>query len=92
MVNQDRRNDIGVKLFIGIITGVVLLLLTLFINAAWETANEGSRKANDALNRVTILEQQYNYIKDDLGEIKSILRRTIPVTAVIPTRNSQGGS
>lgn len=29
-------------------------------------------------NRITILEQQFNYIRSDLTEIKSLLRRKVP--------------
>jgi 5-bromo-4-chloroindolyl phosphate hydrolysis protein len=31
-------------------------------------------------NRIVILEQQFNYIRADLAEIKDLLRRQLPVT------------
>lgn len=38
--------------------------------------SDGNRAGQE--NRIIILEQQFNYIRGDLAEIKSLLRRQIP--------------
>lgn len=77
-MTQDRRDDVGGKVAISILTGVVMLLVTCFVNAAWTLANEGSRKANEAVERITSMEARFNAFQSDLVEIKELLKRRIP--------------
>ena len=76
------------KVPIGLIVGLVLQTIVL---TAWGTSKfEGLdnrvsnlEKSDDNQqsheNRITILEQQFGYIRADLAEIKTLLRRQIPV-------------
>lgn len=75
------------KVPIGIILGLVLQSMAfIYVGTSWKdgidnriTALEksDSGQANHE-NRLTVLEQQFNYIRGDLSEIKDLLRRQIP--------------
>jgi hypothetical protein len=75
---EDRRNDIGLKVVVGLMSSVILIFIGLFVNAAWATAHDGSIKASDAQMRVAVLEAQFTSFRSDLTEIKDLLRRGIP--------------
>lgn len=75
---QERREDIGLKVVMGIFSGVVMLLLSIFINAVWITANEGRNKAFEIGERVTAIESRFGGIQDDIKEIKELLKRKVP--------------
>lgn len=74
----DRRSDVGSKVTISILSGVLLFLFSLFVNACWSIANEGKNKAFEIGERVTAIESKFTSIQGDLGEIKQLLRRRIP--------------
>lgn len=89
MIDDERRNDIGQKIFIGLILAVCGLLGGLFVNDMFDQARIGTQMAND--NKVAIAnnsgeikairaEMMTNFatIKSDLVEIKSLLRRAAP--------------
>lgn len=75
------------KVPIGLILGLIAQTVVI---TAWGTAKFDSidnRVSNlersdsgqaSHENRITILEQQFNYIRADLAEIKALLRRQIP--------------
>ena len=46
--------------------------------AALERSDEGQQSHE---NRITILEQKFDYIRSDLGEIKALLKRGVPERA-----------
>lgn len=74
----DRREDIGNKIIVGVLIGVIMLFLGLFINAAWATASEGKNKAFEIGERMTAMEGRFNSFQSDLVEIKDLLKRQIP--------------
>ena len=69
---------------------IIGFILQTIVITAWGTAKFDSidnrvsnlEKSDDAQttheNRITVLEQQFNFIRSDLAEIKEILRRTVP--------------
>jgi hypothetical protein len=75
------------KVPIGLLGGLILQTIVI---TAWFTAkfeNQDHRIGNlekseedqkDHENRITILEQKFDYIRSDLGEIKTLLRRQLP--------------
>lgn len=75
---EERRNDVGSKVVIGMMSSVMLVFVAMFINAAWATAHEGSKSATDAQLRVAVLEAQFLSFKSDLNEIKDLLKRDVP--------------
>ena len=74
----DRRDDVGQKVTMGVMSSIVVLLVSLFINAAWSTANEGKNKAFEIGERMTAMESKFFSIQSDLVEIKDLLKRRIP--------------
>lgn len=75
---MERRDDIGIKVITSIFVGIIMLLISLFVNAVWVTANEGKNKAFEIGERVTAIESKFGAIQTDLNEIKDLLRRRIP--------------
>ena len=72
---NDRRNDIGNKVFVG----VILFMLGFFVNTLW--AEVSKVKDTASLNQAEIVGLRANYesIKADLVEIKQLLSRRIPI-------------
>lgn len=82
------------KTIIGIITFCVGLAITFITQTVYLTSyftttverfdaritaiekSDGSQQSHE--NRITILEQQFGYIRADLAEIKTLLRRQVP--------------
>lgn len=77
-MTQDRRDDLGGKIIVGILSSFVLLFAGMFINASWITANEGKNKAYEVAERTTAMESNFKSLQSDLSEIKDLLRRKIP--------------
>lgn len=77
-MTQDRRDDIGAKVVVGVLTSFVLLFAGMFINASWVTANEGKNKAYEIAERTTAMEANFKSFQSDLSEIKDLLKRRIP--------------
>lgn len=75
------------KVPIGLIIGFIVQTIVL---TAWGTAKfegldnrvQNLEKSDDGQknheNRITILEQKFDYIRTDLAEIKTLLRRQLP--------------
>lgn len=72
---------------ISIITAIVAqTIVFVYVGASWKASVEGrianlerSDKAVESHeNRLVILEQQFSYIRADLSEIKTLLRRRVP--------------
>lgn len=75
------------KVPIGLILGLIVQTIVL---VAWGTSKfenidnrVGNLERSDSNqqtheNRITILEQQWSYIRSDLAEIKTLLRRQVP--------------
>lgn len=74
----DRRNDVGMKLIVGMMSSVILLFVGFFINSTSSIANEARTHIIQVDLRVKALEENYTNIKSDLVEIKDLLRRKIP--------------
>lgn len=77
----ERRNDIGLKQLFGIFGSVIVVLLGLFVHAAWSTAAEGSRKADMAISKtaenqvhIATIEECLRNMNDNVSEIKDILK------------------
>jgi hypothetical protein len=75
------------KVPIGLLGGLILqtIVITAWFTARFENVDnrlgnlekvEQDQKNHDT--RITILEQQFGYIRSDLGEIKTLLRRQLP--------------
>lgn len=77
-MTAERRDDIGGKVLVAIMSGTIMLLITVFVNAAWTTANQGLIKAQETSERVTALEARFGGFQNDLKEIKDILTRKFP--------------
>lgn len=75
---EERRNDVGSKITTSVYTGVITIILGLFINATWSTAKEGVELGNKAIVEITDVKSKYQAIHDDLIEIKDLLKRKIP--------------
>lgn len=74
----ERHDDIGSKVMISVVGGITMLLITLFVNTAWSTANEGKNKAFEVSERLTSMEARFSSFQNDLAEIKDLLKRRIP--------------
>lgn len=79
-IGVERRNDVGGKVAITILTGMVMLMFGLFVNATWTTASEGKNKAFEIGERMTAMEARFASFQGDLSEIKELLKRRIPGT------------
>ena len=79
-MTDDRRKDIGIKVMIGIFLGLVGLLSTLFVNAAWVTANDGRRMGEENSKNIAVIIANYNNLSNSIIDIKldvkEILRRS----------------
>jgi cytochrome bd-type quinol oxidase subunit 1 len=73
-MTDDRRNDIGSKSMYAI----VVVILTLFIHVAWATANSGKDLAHKNEVKIATMEAFIETTKDDIGEIKLLLKRRLP--------------
>lgn len=71
-------NGDGTKMFVIVVSGVLLFCLTSFIGVAWYTANEGKNKAFEIGERMTAMEARFGSFQGDLQEIKDLLRRKVP--------------
>lgn len=78
MAGMERREDVGGKVTLSIMGGLLIFALTSFIGVAWTTANEGKNKAFEIGERVIVIEAKFSAIQDDLSEIKELLKRKIP--------------
>lgn len=78
MSGMERREDVGGKVAMSIMAGLLLFALTSFIGVAWTTANEGKNKAFEIGERMTSMESKFTYIQGDLSEIKDLLKRKVP--------------
>lgn len=78
LMPTERRDDIGGKVLVAIMSGTIMLLITVFVNAAWTTANQGLTKSNEVSERVTSLETGFVGFKSDIKDIKDILTRKFP--------------
>ena len=78
LMTTDRRDDIGGKILTGVMGGIIMLLITTVVNAAWSTASQGLSKANEVSDRVTALEARFGAFQSDLTEIKELLKRKLP--------------
>ena len=77
-MSEERRNDIGFKATLTIFTSVIAILLGLFVNVVWNTANEGTALGYRNEAKVIRVEARLDAIQNDLQEIKTLLRRNIP--------------
>ena len=79
-MTDERRKDIGMKVMIGIFLGLVGLLSTLFVNAAWVTANDGRRMGEENSKNIAVIIANYNNLSNSIIDIKldvkEILRRS----------------
>ena len=73
-MTQDRRNDLGSKVFIG----VVAVILSLLIHHLVTVAYDGTKIGHDNKNEIVQLKTQFASIDSDLKEIKLLLRRGVP--------------
>lgn len=78
-VMTDRRNDIGMKVLVGMMSSVILLFVGAFIHTAWATAYDGKKKADEVSERMAIMETKMTGFASDVSEmkndVKQILRR-----------------
>ena len=73
-MSEERRKDIGSK----VKDGIILSMLTSFIITAWCVATAGRDKALALEVRVAGIESCMTSIKEDLKEIKDLLKRSTP--------------
>lgn len=79
----DKKVPIG--LFLGLLVQTIIITswgTSKFENIDSRVANlersDGGQQSHE--NRIVVLEQQFGYIRADLAEIKTLLRRQIPAT------------
>jgi len=77
-MTDERRDDVGGKVLVGVLIGIILFIFTFFINATFTIANEGKTKAFEVGERLTSMEAKFTAIQGDLSEIKMLLQRRIP--------------
>lgn len=75
---MERRDDVGNKVAVTVLAGLLVFCFTSFVTAAWWTANEGKNKAFEVSERMTSMEARFSSFQGDLQEIKDLLRRRIP--------------
>lgn len=73
-MSNDRRSDLGNKITIGLLLSGASVILGMLANAAYGAANEGRTIGHENKNEITALKSTFDYIKDDLGEIKAYAR------------------
>jgi len=76
--NGDRRNDVGQKLFIGIVLSGFGIVLGVFINSMVMIAGEGRAIALENKSDIVGIKANYDSISKDLDEIKGLLARRVP--------------
>lgn len=81
----DRRTDVGYKATVGVLTSVIVLLLGIFLNSINSAATEAKNQVIDQGKKVTEhdvklakFEECMVQVKDDLKEIKDLLKRSSP--------------
>lgn len=77
----DKKVPLGI-----IIALAVQTLVFTYIGTSWKDSvdnriavlekSDGNQQSHE--NRITVLEQKFDYIRGDLAEIKSLLRRQVP--------------
>ena len=80
-MENNRRNDVGSKIIIGILISTVTILLGIFLSTSMKSAEMSRAQANEAKvmayenkEKISILNTQYIAIRQDLQEIKSLLK------------------
>ena len=75
---DERRQDIGYKVTITVLVGVVSVILSLFINSTFSMANDGRNLGIENSKNITHLQASLIAMHDDLTEIKELLKRKVP--------------
>lgn len=77
-MTEQRRNDLGSKIMIGMILGCVGTILGLFVNVMYGQATEGVRLGHKNEVQIATMQSAVFSISNDLKEIKELLRRRVP--------------
>ena len=72
----DRRNDVGTKTTVAILTGLVGVFTALFIHATWAQSSKSVALSEKNSIDIAVIQARYSSIQSDLEEIKSILKRS----------------
>ncbi len=77
-MDKDSKNPSGYKTLLGVSVSMMLIIFSLFVHAMWNSSDEVRGTA--VQNRVDLAEMKAHYrmIRDDLNEIKTLLKRRIP--------------
>lgn len=76
-MTSDRRSDVGQKIMIGLILGGFGTIVGFFINTLSISAMEGVQIGQQNSVKIAYLESNISTIKDDLTEIKGLLKRGV---------------
>ena len=82
IASGDRRNDIGMKTLLGLMCSTIGIIISLFVHAAWSTANDGKTVAfevrEDLAGTKGYINSKLDTMQEDLREIKTLLGRKVP--------------
>ena len=56
-LNGDRRQDVGLKLVYSLLTGIIAMMLTVFLMKTFSTAEEARAGVADAKRDIAVLQQ-----------------------------------
>lgn len=84
-IGKDWHLDKKVPISI-IVMFIVQTLTLVYVGTSWKTdidsrikqLEKSGDKSSSYESRIVILEQQFEYIRSDLAEIKNLLRRQVP--------------
>lgn len=77
MTNPDRRNDVGAKVTISVLSSVLVLVLSLFVHAAWNVGEAARTIGLRNTERIVRVEACFEAVHADLREIKELLKRRV---------------
>jgi len=75
-IPEERRNDVGGKIFSGIVVGSFIIGFSFFIHVVWNTSDNAGRKAAEnglKIARLMHIEDDIKEIKEDIKEISKII-------------------
>jgi len=84
-MTQERRNDVGHKVTITVLSSVLALVLSLFVHAVWGSSTEArkigernTKEISDMRIEQAYIRACFDAVRSDIEEIKTLLKRRIP--------------
>ena len=64
----ERRNDLGFKIFVGLVIGIITIPITFYLSAGMSVAREADKKADNAATKVAVVEERQSGFEDSVGK------------------------